>query len=342
MTQSRIAVLGAGANGASIGADLTQAGLDVVLIEQWPQHVERMRAEGLRILSPDGELHVKPRVMHLCEVATLREKFDLVLMLVKAYDSPWAARLIAPYLAEDGLLAGLQNGMTVGAITDAVGAARTMGTVIEVSSTMTDPGVVHRHTDVAQSWFAVGAPQGGPTDRVEEVATVLRHSGRVQLADDIIATKWMKLISNSTLLVTSAILGLPMLDALHVPGMREVMLKAGQEALDVGRALGHPVLPIFGLTQDEVADPEKVVEIMLDKLFAGFVKPGATTTVLQDWRKSRHSEVDDLNGHVAAEGTRLGIATPMNSAVVEIAHRIERGELAPDPAHFAMMAAVAH
>jgi len=170
MNQPRIAVLGAGANGASIGADLTTAGLDVVLIEQWPEHVERMRADGLRILSPDGELHVRPRTMHLCEVATLRTKFDLVLMLMKAYDSPWAARLIAPHLADDGLLAGLQNGMTVNAIVDAVGAERTMGTVIEVSSTMDEPGVVHRHTAVAQSWFAVGAPAGGPADRKEEVA----------------------------------------------------------------------------------------------------------------------------------------------------------------------------
>src|SRR5690606_9495662 len=125
-------------------------------------------------------------------------------------------------------------------------------TVIEVSSTMDEPGLVHRHTGVGQSWFAVGSPDGGPAGREEEIAGLLRHSGTVQLADDIIATKWMKLISNSTLLVTSAALGLPMLDALHQPGMREIMLKAGQEALAVGRAIGHPVLPIFGLTPHEV------------------------------------------------------------------------------------------
>jgi 2-dehydropantoate 2-reductase len=77
---------------------------------------------------------------------------------------------------------------------------------------------------------------------------------------------------------------------------------------------------------------------MLDKLFAGFVVPGATTTVLQDWRKSRRSEAEDLNGHVEAEGARLGVPTPMNSAVVEIARRIERGELEPDPANLALMA----
>jgi 2-dehydropantoate 2-reductase len=339
MTQPRIAVLGAGANGASIGADLTTAGHDVTLIEQWPEHVERMRSDGLRILSPEGELRVQPRTMHLCEVATLRARFDVVLMLMKAYDSRWAAQLIEPHLAEDGLLVGLQNGMTVDSVSAAVGIRRTMGAVIEVSSTMDEPGLVHRHTGVGQSWFAVGAPEGGPAGREEEIASLLRTSGTVQLADDIVATKWMKLISNSTLLVTSALLGLPMLDALHTDGMRRIMLKAGQEALAVGLALGHPVLPIFGLTPEEVADPDQVVEIMLDKLFAGFVKPGATTTVLQDWRKARRSEAEDLNGHVESEGVRLGVPTPMNSAVVELARSIERGELEPGLANLVAMSA---
>ena len=75
MPAQKIAILGSGANGASIGADLTAAGVDVTLIEQWPAHVEAMRASGLTIELPDGELHVEPRTMHLCEVATLRTKY---------------------------------------------------------------------------------------------------------------------------------------------------------------------------------------------------------------------------------------------------------------------------
>jgi 2-dehydropantoate 2-reductase len=128
-----------------------------------------------------------------------------------------------------------------------------------------------------------------------------------------------------------------MLDALHTPGFRDVMVAAGNEALAVGAALGHPILPIFGLTQEELVDPDAIVDIMTDKLFAGFVVPGATTTVLQDWRKGRRSEVDDLNGHVVGRGAELGVGTPVNSAVVEIAHRIERGEVRPDPAHLSLM-----
>lgn len=339
MGEQRIAVLGAGANGASLGADLTAAGLDVVLVEQWPAHVERMRAEGLRILSPEGELHVRPRTMHLCEVAELKHEFDVVLMLMKAYDSRWAAQLLDPHLAADGLMVGVQNGMTAGTVADVVGPLRTMGSVIECSATMDEPGIVHRHTGVSRSWFAVGALPGGPVGREEEIASLLRHSGTVALVDDIEAAKWMKLVSNCTLLVTSAILGLPMLDALHTPGYRDVMIAAGDEALAVGAALGHPVLPIFGLTPDEIADPDRVVDIMTDKLFEGFVVPGATTTVLQDWRKGRHSEVDDLNGHVVVRGTEMGVATPVNAVVTELAHRIERGELRPDRVHLDRMLA---
>lgn len=340
MSELRIAVLGAGANGASVGADLIRAGLDVTLVEQWPSHVERMRSEGLTIETPDETIRVEPRVMHLCEVAELKHDFDIVLMLMKAYDSRWAAQLIEPYLASDGLMAGVQNGMTARVVEDVVGAHRTIATVIECSATMDEPALVHRHTPVARSWFATGILPGGPSpEREEEVASLLRRSGTVQHFDDIESAKWMKLVSNSTLLVTSAILGLPMLDALHVPGFRDVMVAAGNESLAVGGALGHQVLPIFGLTEEEIVDRDRIVDIMTDKLFAGFVVPGATTTVLQDWRRGpgRHSEVDDLNGHVVVEGRRSGVSTPVNAAVTEIAHRIERGALEPAPEHIDLL-----
>ncbi|MES1212344.1 MAG: ketopantoate reductase C-terminal domain-containing protein, partial [Leifsonia sp.] len=234
------------------------------------------------------------------------------------------------------------NGMTARVIESVVGPARTIAAVIECSSTMDEPAVIHRHTPVSRSWFATGVLAGGPSrDREEQVAALLRHSGTVEHFDDIESAKWMKLVSNSTLLVTSAILGLPMLDALGMAGYRDVMVAAGNEALAVGGALGHRVLPIFGLTETEIAERSRVVEVMTDKLFAGFVVPGATTTVLQDWRRGslRHSEVDDINGHVVERGAATGVPTPMNSLVTELAHRIERGELAPRPENLELMLA---
>jgi len=154
---------------------------------------------------------------------------------------------------------------------------------------------------------------------------------------DIRAAKWMKLVSNATTLVITAILGLPMLEAGAVAGMRDLMLRAGQEALDAGRRIGHATLPIFGLTPGELGASDRIVELLLDTLYAGFVLPQTTTTILHDWIKGRRSEVDDINGVVVAELTRRGAPAPVNAAIVEIAHRIERRELEPDPANLALL-----
>jgi 2-dehydropantoate 2-reductase len=327
----QVAILGSGANGSAIGADLITAGVDVTLIEQWPEHVEAMRRDGLTIRMPDDELHVRPRVLHLCEVATLREQFDVVLIVMKAYDTRWAAQLIEPCLAIDGLAAAVQNGMSTEALADVVGPARAVGSVIEISSMMTSPGVVDRHSPPSRSWFALGTLDDAVASRAAEVAELLVSSGPVELVSDIRATKWMKLVSNCTTLVPTAILGLPMLSAVDVPGMREVMLGAGREALVVGLAQGFPVVPIFGLTAEDVSDTDHLVEHLLDTLFAGFVLPHTTTTVLHDWQKGRHSEVDDINGEVVRRADALGLGVPFNRAVVEVACRIERGELLPHP-----------
>lgn len=337
MTSKRIAVLGSGANGTSVGADLTRAGHDVVLIDQWPDHVAAMRANGVRIEMPDETIVVPVRAYNLCDVCTFTEQFDIVILVSKAYDTRWHCHLIEPYLKPDGLLAGLQNGMSTEAIAEVVGPERTIGCVIEISSAMFDPGVVERHSPPSRSWFAVGHIDPRAAGREQEIADLLQHVGAVEMVDNIQATKWMKLVSNATTLVTTAILGLPMLEAVKLPGMRDLMIRSGQEALDAGAALGYPVLPIFGLKPEDVLDTEHLVEHLLETLLKGFVLPHTKTTVLQDWMKGRHSEVNDINGLVVKEFARLGKTAQVNRAVVELGRRIERRELEPVPANLALL-----
>jgi 2-dehydropantoate 2-reductase len=327
---AKIAILGSGANGAAIGADLTEAGLDVVLVDQWPAHVEAMRRQGVRIEMPERTLEVAVDARHLCEVAAMRERFDLVLILVKAYDTRWACHLIAPVLSPDGLVAGVQNGMTAGVVAEVFGPERAIGAVIEVSSEMTEPGVVQRHSGPANSYFAVGAVAGAVGDRSPEVAAVLAHAAdTVEVSPRIEAAKWMKLVSNSSTLVPSAILGMPIAAAAKLEPMRRLMLRAGAEALAAGARRGYPPLPIFGLDQAAIdAHPADLPELLLDTLVGRYVLPETTSTVLHDWRKGRRGEVDAINGEVVAA---LGAEAPANAAVVELARRVERGELQPGP-----------
>ncbi len=333
MAGKRIAVLGTGANGAAFGADLIRAGLDVTFIEQWPAHVEAMRTNGLRVEMPDETFTIPVNVFHLCEVATMREPFDIVLIGVKAYDTRWACELIKPLVAEDGLVVGLQNGMTIDDVASIMGPERTIGAVIEVAGYMFEPGVVVRQTPPSGTWFGIGAYDDATRGREEEVAAIMRHAGAVEIQDDIRSAKWMKLVVNASEFLPSSILNLPLAEAVKLPKIRDVMMASGREAVRTALALGHELVPILGEKRVEANDPDHYATLLLDAVLTGWTRPDTLVTVLQDWTKGRHAEADEINGLVVREQTRLGGEAPINTRLVEIAHQIESGELKADPSN---------
>ena len=331
----KIAVLGTGANGSCVGADLTQAGHDVTLIDQWPAHVEAMRSGGLTIVMPDRELHARVNALHLCDVCTLGEKFDVVFLVMKAYDTRWACELINPYLKSDGLLIGLQNAMTAMDIADIVGISRTIGCVVELSSEAFTPGVVQRNTPPERTWFGLGSLDPSTAARVAEIETILRNVGMVSPAPDILSAKWMKLVVNTMCLGPLAMVGLPLSDAAKLPGMRELILRVGAEALEVGQDLGYTIQPIFGLQPEDVKSTNQLLEKLFDKLVRD-VGPQARDCVLQDHLKGRYSEVDAINGLVVGERRRFGKTAPANAAIVEVTRRIHAGDLKPQVSNLAI------
>ena len=323
----KIAILGTGANGSCIAADLIQAGHDVTLIDQYPAHIEAMRADGLRIQMDGAEQHVQARAYHLCDVCTFEEKFDIVFLAMKAYDTVWACHLIEPYLQPDGLLVGTQNGMMAEAIADVVGPSRTLGCAYDVAAQLSTPGVVQRTLAHEHSWFGLGSLEPSAAGREEEVAELLRHVGRVEVIPDILSAKWMKLIFNAEMLGALAMLGLPMNEGIELPGMRALQLRLGAEAVEVGESLGYHATPILGLSVEDVADSSTLPEVLLDAVHGMPTTPGALTTVDMDHIKGRKTEVSDINGRVAQELERLGKTGSANAAVAEISERITRGEL---------------
>ncbi|MGB0571933.1 MAG: ketopantoate reductase family protein [Alphaproteobacteria bacterium] len=333
MTEKRIAILGAGANGAAFGADMVNGGLDVSLIDQWPAHVEAMRAEGLRVEMPDETVITPVSAFHVCDVVTMREPFDIVFLGVKAYDTHWACELIKPMVAPDGMVVGLQNGMTIDVVASIMEPERTMGAVIEVAAGLYEPGVVTRQTGPDGTWFGVGAYDDATRGREQEVVNILRHAGAAEIKEDIRSAKWMKLVVNAAEFLPSSILGLPLAEAIKLPGMREVMMASGREAVRTAMTLGHDLVPIFGKEQVEANDPDGYATVLLDSVLSDWTLPDTRVTVLQDWDKGRRAEVDDINGLVVSEGERLGGAVPVNMALVEIAGRIERGDLDAGPAN---------
>jgi 2-dehydropantoate 2-reductase len=328
----KIAVLGTGANGSSTAANLTDVGYDVVMIDQWAAHVEAIRENGLLINMPDEDLHVEPRAYHLSDVCELNQKYDIVFLLAKAYDTRWMCEFIKPYLHDDGLLVGIQNAMTVDDIVDVLGPSRTLGCVVELSSEIFTPGIVKRNTPPAKTWFGIGSVDPSTAGREAEIEEILLNVGKVSISPNIMSAKWMKLVVNTMCLGPFAMLGLTLHEAVQLPGMREFIARVGTEALTAGQDLGYTIEPIFGLSEDDVKDTNSLLDKMLDKL-AKDIGPSARDCVLQDHLKGRYSEVDVINGLVAEEFDRRGLSAPANAAVTEITRRIQIGELEPDPAN---------
>lgn len=289
-------MLGTGANGAGIGADLVDTGLDVTFVDQWPENVMAIRERGLRVQMDGAERTVHVPVLHLCQVATVVDPFDVVLVLVKAQDTRWACELTKPYVAADGVVIGVQNGMTGETIVDAMVDDRALAAVIEVTAAMYEPGLVERHSTQEFSWFAVGAPRPAARRRVPVVAEIPRHAGTVEEVDDITSPKWMKLVLNVGELLPSAILDLSITDCSRVPGMRAVMIEAGDEALEVARLDDIAIRPIFGMDGERAADPPTFMETILDEVMAHYVHDDSKSTMLQDWIKGRHAEVTTSTG----------------------------------------------
>ena len=255
----KIAVFGTGANGSCIAASLIDAGLDVVVIDQWPAHVEAMRANGLKITMPETEQHVAVRAYHLCDLCTLNETFDVVLLAMKAYDTRWSCEMIKPYLAPDGMLIGMQNAMEAVTIAEVVGAERTVGCVIELSSEMFTPGLVKRNTP-PRDLDRAGLARRQHRSRLAEMQALLSPVGKVEIKPNILAAKWTKLIVNAMCLGPFAMVGLTLYDALKLPGMRELIIEIGEEATRAGNDLGYPLEPILGLTQADLAATNRPIE----------------------------------------------------------------------------------
>jgi 2-dehydropantoate 2-reductase len=328
--KKHIAVLAAGAIGSSAGADLTKAGHDVTIIDQWPAHVEAMKANGIRVVMPGEDLRIPVKAIHLCEVRTLQEMFDIVFLAAKSYDTEWMVPFIAPYLKSDGILVSLQNSLNDEWIAPMIGYERDIATAFELSGEIFEPGRVKRNNNRDHTWLAVGELHGRVTPRLEEVAQLLSAVGITEITTNIWGTKWSKLIVNSMSQGLCGILGIYNWEILKTPELLKICINIGRESMQVGTTLGYKLEPLFGITaEDFLASTDELLEKNLKTLFSTIGKE-SRCAVFQDHMKRRRSEVDYLNGIVAKKGKAANVPTPYNDAITSLTRQIERGELKPD------------
>jgi 2-dehydropantoate 2-reductase len=343
----RIAIIGAGAVGGYAGAHMAQAGEDVIFVDMWPENVEAMRANGLRIshLRDVPEFRVPVRALHLTELQGLsKEKpIDIAFVCVKSYDTTWATMMVRQYLAPGGFVVSLQNCMNEAAIAEVVGWGRTLGAIASsITVDLCEPGHVRRaagKSGAAHTVFRVGEVHGRITDRAREVGRLVALSDSTQVTTNLWGERWSKLVTNAMANGLSACTGLISREILLDDRLRHFTARLGSEAIRIGQALGYALEEIHHLDPEVIAragegDAEARRHYDEHRLAEAAKGGGAHRPSMgQDMQKGRRTEIEFLNGFIVDRGQEVGIAAPTNAALTEIVKRVEKGELRPDPRH---------
>src|SRR6201998_3501021 len=246
MAQKKIAIVGAGAVGGYAGAHMVQAGAAVPYIDSWPENVEAIRKDGLRIthIRDVEPFTVKPRALHVTEAQQLSKEapIDIAFVCMKSYDTPWATALIKQYLAPGGYVVSLQNCMNEETIAGIVGWGKTLGSIASsITVELHAPGQIKRAAGKSGSKHPVfrgGGVHGRITDRAKEVCGLLANADSAFVTENLWGERWSKLVTNVMGNGLSACTGLIGREVVKNDQLRHFSNRLGSEAIRVGQALG--------------------------------------------------------------------------------------------------------
>lgn len=338
MSQPRIGVVGAGAVGGYIAGKLAAAGCDIVAIDNWVDHVERIRSDGLTINEPGGSQTIRLETLHFSDVQSLiRKPVDIAFICTKSYDTAWAAKMIEPYLANHGFVVSIQNSINEEQIAAVVGWERTLGCIAStISVVATGPGQIARvRTPGGSTYtvFRVGETHGRVTPRANGIAELLSLVDSAKVTTNLWGERWSKLVTNSMHHGILGATGISDHDLMKNTATRRLAIRCAGEAIRVTQALGHPLEPILRMPAALWLAASRAEQPALRELEAGWVKWMERSkephygSIGQDLVKGRRTEIDYVCGYVAAKGESVGVPAPTQAALYAIVKRVERGEL---------------
>jgi 2-dehydropantoate 2-reductase len=241
-------VVGAGAIGGTVGAQLIRAGRSVLFCDTDEAHVAAIEEHGLRLEGPVEELVVEA---HAVAPEALPERLDAVLLAVKSQHTAAALEAVAPRLAPDGFVVSLQNGINEPLIASVVGEERTVGAFVNFGADYLAPGRIFL---AGRGALYVGELDGRRTERLERLLDDLPSAKET---NNILGFLWAKEAYGAMLFAT-AVSDLSIVDALSEPRYRIVFVRIAREVLD---AAPGPVEAFDGFDADDLdGSIERLIE----------------------------------------------------------------------------------
>jgi 2-dehydropantoate 2-reductase len=319
----RIAVVGAGAIGAFVGACVARGGTETHLVARG-EHLAAMRTRGVRVTGPEGDFRVE---VHATDDPREIGTVDVIFLGLKAYSYAGAGRLLKPLMGPQTGVIAAQNGIPWwyfhghggpldgrrlesvdpgGAVSATIPAERAIGCVVYPATELAAPGVV-RH--IEGNRISIGEPDRTDSERCRRVCEAMTAGGlKCRVSKDLRGEIWVKLLGNATFNPLSALTGATMAELCAFAPTRELLAEMMGEVAAVAEAVGYPP------------------RISIERRLEGAESVGEhKTSMLQDLEAGKRLELDVLVGAVLEIGAMVGVDLPRLRAVHAATALLDRG-----------------
>jgi 2-dehydropantoate 2-reductase len=304
----RICVVGAGAMGSAIGGLLSTTDARVVLLDNRKEHVAELNARG--VIVDDGRSRRTIKVAATSDAASVGE-VDLVVMMVKSYDTVNAMTQARSIVGRTTRVLTLQNGLgNEERLAEVVGAETVVGGVTHTGSVLSGSGEVHFGGAGKKTYIGELNRRNDAT--VDQIVRLFNAAGlETEATENILGAKWGKLLVNVAVSPLSAITRLTHGGMDQVLELKNCAYEAVEEAVRVAKASGVRL---------SMEDPQEVWRTATRGL-----SPEHKSSMLKDIERRVRTEIDVINGAVVRYGQRCGVPTPVNSTLVACIKGIEFG-----------------
>lgn len=292
-----IAVFGAGAVGGFFGGRLAQAGQRVALIARGA-HLRAIQAHGLRVDSIEGGFVVHPQ--QATDDPAQVGPVDAVLVGVKTWQVPEAARAMGPLMGPETFVVPLENGVEapqqLGQILEQ---ERVLGGLCRIISAVVEPGHI-RHSGL-EPYVAFGELDNRPSERAQRLRRAFEETGvQAEIPADIHVAMWKKFLFIAAFSGVGAVARAPVGVLRTIPETREMLEQAMREILAVAHARG------VALPEETVANAMSLIDGL---------QPEGTASMQRDIMSGRPSEIESQNGAVVRLGEEMGVPTPLHAFI---------------------------
>ena len=185
----RIAIMGCGSLGTILGAYLNKAGLDVMMVDAWKEHVDVLNRKGATVT---GSVQMNVPVK-ACTPDQMDGIYDLIIYMAKQTFNDIAIPQMLAHCGDDTIICTCQNGLPELAVAKYYPKDKIMGATVGWPATFVGPGTssLTCSPDAPTFEFHLGRLNGELDEKVYEVQAVLEKMcpGRVNLTQNLMADR---------------------------------------------------------------------------------------------------------------------------------------------------------